>query len=377
MKYPDGRTTRTQALLLNEESLTVTLAGVQRPAWIHPNAGETGYYRWQVPPAMLSALAEDAPKTLSPRERVGYLGNLAALLDGGALKGDDYLRLLRRFASDPDPKVVEAVLAGLEKVKEAFVVADLKEPFVAYVRSTLAPALGRFGRARAEGEDPSVSSLRPRLLEWLGREGRDEAVLDYASSLARAYGEDPASIDPALASVALRLSALRGDLALFKEYRQRFEKAEVPADRGRYLAALGSFRQPEIVDAALAYSLEGPQRPQEVLTVARLLNDSPEHRPAVWAWVRKNFKIIAGRVPPNFTAYLARFAGGCTTGPLEEARAFFASPDHDVPGVSVELAKLADEVNDCASLRRREQEAVAAFLRAPGPATTDAAAGTR
>ncbi|MBI1950386.1 MAG: hypothetical protein HYS34_03370 [Acidobacteria bacterium] len=56
-------------------------------------------------------------------------------------------------------------------------------------------------------------------------------------------------------------------------------------------------------------------------------------------------------------------SGGCSTGPLEEERAFFSSPGHDAPGVSVELARLADEVNDCASLRRREQQAVAAFLR--------------
>jgi hypothetical protein len=112
-----------------------------------------------------------------------------------------------------------------------------------------------------------------------------------------------------------------------------------------------------------------------MVTIARYLYGSPASRPAVWAWVRKNFKAIASRVPPNYTAFLVRFAAGCSTGPLEEARAFFSIPDHDASGVSVELAKLADEVNDCAALRRREQQAVAAFLRAPGPAA--AAAGTR
>jgi hypothetical protein len=60
---------------------------------------------------------------------------------------------------------VVGVLDGLEKVKEAFVVEDLKEPFVAYLRATLGPALARIGRARAGGEDAAVTSLRPRLLE--------------------------------------------------------------------------------------------------------------------------------------------------------------------------------------------------------------------
>jgi alanyl aminopeptidase len=375
LRYPDGGATRTETLLLKDESTIVSLAAKKRPAWIHPNAGETGYYRWQVPPAMLSALAADAPKALTPRERVGFLGNLAALLDGGALKGDEYMRLLGRFAGDPEPRVVGAVLDGLDKVKEAFVVPELQGPFVAWLRATLGPTLARIGRTRAEGEDASVTSLRPRLLEWLGKEGRDEAVLDDAASLARAYETDPASIDPAVAGIALRLSAQRGDMALFSAYRGRFESAKIPADRSRYLAALGSFEKPEVADAALAYALAGPLRPQEILTIPHYLYSTPSSRPAVWSWVRTNFKAISSRVPPNYTTFLVYFAAGCTTGPLEEARAFFSSPEHDAPGVSVELAKLADQVNDCAALRRREEPAAAAFLRAPGPGS--AAAGTR
>jgi alanyl aminopeptidase len=373
LRYPDGGTIRTETLLLKDESTTVTLGAKKRPAWIHPNGGETGYYRWQVPPAMLSALSVDARTVLTPRERVGFLGNLAALLDNGALKGDDYMKLLGRFATDPEPRVVGAVLDGLDKVKEAFVVPELQEPFIAWLRATLSPALARIGHARVDGEDAMVTSLRPRLFEWLGREGRDEPVLDEGASLAAAYAKDPASIDPAVAGIALRLSAQRGDMPLFKEYRGRFESAKVPADRSRYLAALGSFQTPEVVDATLAYALAGPLRPQEILTIARNLYATPASRPAVWSWVRTNFKTIASRVPPNYTAFLVHYAAGCSTGPLEEARAFFSSPDHDVPGISVELAKLADEVNDCVALRRREEPAVAAFLRAPGPGARDTA----
>jgi alanyl aminopeptidase len=375
LKFPDGGTIRTETLLLKDQTTTVTLGAKKRPAWIHPNAGETGYYRWQVPPAMLQALATDARTALTPRERVGFLGNLAALLDGGALKGDDYMKLLGRFATDPEPRVVGGVLDGLEKVKEAFVVPDLQGPFVAWLRATLSPALARIGRARVEGEDAMVTSLRPRLLEWLGKEGRDESVLDQAASLATAFAKDPASIDPAVAGIALQLSAQRGDRALFKEYCARFESARVPADRGRYLAAIGSFEKPELVDAALAYALAGPLRPQELLSIPRALYATPASRPAVWSWVRTNFKTIASRVPPNYVAYLVYFAAGCSTAPLEEAKTFFATPDHDINGVSVELAKVADQVNDCAALRRREQQTVAGFLRAPGPGS--AAAGTR
>ena len=77
----------------------------------------------------------------------------------------------------------------------------------------------------------------------------------------------------------------------------------------------------------------------------------------------KNFKTLTGRVPPNYGFELVHLADGCSTDLLDSARAFFSSPEHDLPGLSVELAKVADRVRDCVALRQREQPAVAEFLR--------------
>ena len=372
LKYSDGKVARTRTLLLKDASLTVTLEGAGHVTFIHPNAGETGYYRWQVSPDMLTALADAAPKSLDARERIGTIGNLASLLDAGALRGDDDLRLLGRFAEDARPEIIDALIDHLEKIKKAFVVGDLQGPFAAYVQKTLSPALRRFGKARVEGEEEAVSVLRPDLLEWLALEGQDEAILDYADTLARSYVDDPASIDPTLAGVALRVSASRGDMALFKEYRRRFEKAKVPAERSRYLAALGSFRDKEVVEAGLAYSLDGPLRAQEVLSIPGRVAQVPEFRPVVWNWVTENFKTIVQRVPANYGVNLVRYAGGCSVDLLEPARAFFSAPGHDLPGIDAEITKVADEVNDCARLRQREQSSVAAFLRGqPAIASAD------
>jgi len=363
LKYSDGRTARTRTLLLKEPSRVVALEGVTRPAWVHPNAGETGYYRWRVPPVTLTVLAAAAPEGMDARERIGYIGNLEALLDEGALRGDEDLRLLSRFAFDPRPEVIDALIEHVGKVKEAFGDGDLKEPFVSYVRSVLSPALQRFGRARAEGEDEAVSLLRPDLLEALAIEGQDATILSDADSLARSYLDDESSIDPALAGAALRLSASRGDMALFRQYRRRFESAQVPADRNRYLAALGSFRRPEVVDAALAYALRGPLRTQEILTIPNHVSEDSAYRSAVWTWVAENFKTIADRIPPNYGIFLVHFASGCSDERLQAARDFFSDPAHDLPGIRTELEKVADEVDDCVRLRRRERAAVASFLR--------------
>jgi aminopeptidase N len=267
LKYEAGGETKARTVLLAGASQDVILDGALPIRWVHPNADEIGYYRWSVPTPVLHALAEGGETAMTDRERVGFIGNASSLLDAGALRGDDFLRLLAPFARDSQPDVVSAVVTSLGKVKRAFVTPELEAPFAAYVRQTLDPALQHFGRARREGEPEAVSLLRPQLLLWLGRDGGDPAVIEYAASVARAYMADPASADPSIVGVSLQLLALHGDRALFDEYRRRAEAASVPADRGRYLGALGYFRDPALVEEAFRFTLDGKLRPQEIFIV--------------------------------------------------------------------------------------------------------------
>jgi len=49
------------------------------------------------------------------------------------------------------------------------------------------------------------------------------------------------NVDPSVIGVALEMSAIQGNEALFAEYKKRFENAEIPAERARYLGALGGY----------------------------------------------------------------------------------------------------------------------------------------
>jgi alanyl aminopeptidase len=277
LRYPDGSGTKTQRVLLTKAEQIVALDTKTTPAWIHPNADEVGYYRWSVPPAMFASLAAEAGRVLDTRERVGFLGNASALLSTGRLRGDDYVKVLETFASDPDPEVVGNVVAGLATIRETFFAEGHEEAFAPFVRRTLAPALQRFGRAKSSGEPETVTVLRPRLLAALGDAGRDEGVLTAMEALARAYVADPASVEPSLADTAIELSAIRGDAKLFDLYRQRFEAAKIPAERRRFLSALGNFRDPALTDRALDYVFTGPLRPQEVLAIPRTMGGITRH----------------------------------------------------------------------------------------------------
>ncbi len=361
LTYSRGGEIETRELLVTGATTRVELGpGVE---WVMPNSAAAGYYRWSVPGPMLLDLAGEAADALSPAERIAFLGNAAALLDAGVIGGDTYLAVINAFADDPHPDVVSALVGNLAKVEQAFVPDELAPSFAAYVRFTLEPALERFGLEPRPGEAESVALFRPRLLTWLGDEGEHPEVVAYAHRLAAAYLADPASVDPALAGLALSLSAKDGDLERFETYRRRFEESENPLHRGRFLAALGAFDDPAVQARALDYTLEGPLRPTELFTIPGGLADSPGGSDRLFEWFLTHYDAFAERMPPEFVAFMPGIAAGCSAERLERAREFFSQPEHRVEGTDVQMAKTAEQVMDCVGLRQREGDAVAAYLR--------------
>jgi alanyl aminopeptidase len=372
--WMSGGKPRTLAVVLDRERMTVRLPGAA-PAWVHPNADEGGYYRWSVDAASLPKLIADAPTALTARERVGFVQNATGLLRSGAIHGDQYLEVLAGFSEDSNPLVIQSLAGALHDVEDEFVVEANERGFAAYVRRLLGPALRRFGLDRKPGEDEAVSLVRPSLYDWLGDEGHDEEVLARAEALASSFLRDRRSVDPSLIAQSLRLAAIRGDSTLFREYQRRFEGATVPADRERFLEALGTFRDPALRRRALDYALTGPLRPQEYFQIPQAVGALPRQRDESWAWWERHYDEVVARMPPEYAMFVPFAAAGCSAERLKSANAFFADPKRQKPGTMNMLAKVSEGTRDCLELRQREGAAVDRFLGALAEGTAGAKGG--
>jgi hypothetical protein len=174
---------------------------------------------------------------------------------------------------------------------------------------------------------------------------------------------DPTAIDPALIGTSVTLAVQDGDRAMFEDCKRRFETAQIPQQRSLFLAALGNFRDPALVDAALDYSLTGPLRPNEFFYIPFSVGDHAEYEDKVFAWQMANYETITAKLPPMFTSYMPYMAGGCSRERIAKAQEFFTESTRNVPGMEETLAKVSDQVNDCAGLRDREGAKVAEYLK--------------
>ena len=364
IKWSDGAQVHTQRVLVETASTTVALQGGGKQVWVMPNGEARGYYRWTIPQRMMLALSRDAATSMTPAERIAFIGNASALLAGGELHGDAYLRVLADFSNDPDPLVASELLTALGTAQRAFVSDDLRDVFGVYVRRTLGPMARRFGLEKKAGEADVVSLLRPDLLDWLGDEGRDPEALAVAARLAAQYVSDPAGPDPSLAGRALELRAIGGDRALFERYRHEFENARTPEARQNYLAALGRFHDPAIQDEAMAYVLQPAVRVNEMRVVlGQIRAQSDRANDRAFAWLREHYAQVTAKMPQEFQAGLPVYGSGCSQARIDVAKQFFGAPVHQVPGTAKQLAKVTEAVEDCVGLREREGAPVVAYLR--------------
>lgn len=289
-------------------------------------------------------------------------GNVPAMLRAGGLHGDEALRRLAQFSDDRRPEVVATVIRGLASIRPALVTPSLENAWALYVRRSLGPALDRIGPSPAAGESPRTTLLRPELMTMLADDGRDPEVLSRAETLTDAYLTDPGALDPSLVEATLQIAALRGDSARFETFRRRFESARIPADRARFLTALTWFRDPAVQARMLDFAISGSLRPQELGTVFRGVAAQPENEGVLYAWVKRDWTRVTAPLPVYARSALALTASGCSRERLAEARTFFLDPAHTSPGMAHQLDRAADIVNDCATLREREGQAVEHWL---------------
>lgn len=351
-----------ERVLLDTASATFEIPGLAGAEWIYPNTGEHGYYRWTLPAALNARLASRAATVLSPGERLGLLDNVSALLDAGQVTGGDFLAYLAAFAGDAEPEVTLKVIDGLAKVKKTFLAPGQFAKFNAFTQALLQPALARIGVKPTVDEPAYFAPLRSALYGELGGEIADPAVVAAARAYALQYFQAPATLDASLARIALAVTAYHGDEQLLDQLRAAIERGGSPNARSNFIAALGDFHNPALIDRALAYSLTPALNSTEFLRVAYGASGEPDLRRQVVEWTMANFDAIKAKAPPQRTAGLIFLADGGDAALFAQLKNFLLAPARTTQTTEINVGKVGDRVALRTALRQKELASVEAFL---------------
>ena len=346
MKFGRGDEVSTQCFELKEQEEVISLPG-ECPDWIHPNANEAGYYRWSLPEDQMLALADEHRAKLELREQLGLMGNLDALVAAQAIDPVTNINVATELLGETNDHIVQEAAEVLWSMHFAAKRAGLEMEYAAFLRQHLNPHLTRLGLDPAPKESPVRARLRRYLLDVLGDAGKDVYVMSNAKALVPAFLEDPDAITPYRARWAMPLAASEGDALLWEALVAALPKADKPSSRGAVVRALGSFREPALVEQSLDLFLDDRIRSNEMWRILGPATDDEEiFANVTWPWFTKNYDAIVEKIGDKSAPRLPYIGGGfCSEEGKKTVEAFFA--DRMLPGMERNLANTLEGIDRC------------------------------
>jgi aminopeptidase N len=364
VKYGSKKGVGKACSLLSTPSAEIALDAEKGcPEWVMPNEGAAGHYRSSYSPATLSRLfGQDAAK-LTPAERVALLGDTRALVDTGALPLGDALALSPAMLKDADRHVLTSSILIVGAVRRDLLSEELRAKFAKFVRKLYGEKARALGFLPKPGEDDGTRLLRPRLLGLAAFGGEDPALQKEGHELAQKWLRDHAAVAPELASLALRIAAMRRERTLFEQLRAAAKATADHRERSMLLSPLGGFRDPALTGEALGILLGAEFDLRDSLGLLWTALYERETRELAYDFLKKNFDALAGRMRPDESMQLLSMPTVyCDEAHRADAAAFFTERAKKIEGGPRTLSNTLEEVGLCAAQHKLHQKSVEAFL---------------
>ncbi len=329
IKYPASISIdiKQQCMTLDQPRQTIALNTKQCPQWLMPNANGSGYQRFVLDQGLAkAALASGA---LSSSEKIALNDSFSAALWSGAITDQDYLALGLSLAKDADPNVALSVLSTLRTLAQFGTTQVGNAQALEAIHQQLRQRLQAIGGVSAApvSSNPATDELRLRLTEYLVMYANDErTILPMALLGDVLLGLEHTSPAPApqLRDIAMAASLQVHQQPAFDALRTLLLNSNDATLRGQILKALGSAREPKIVQQVLALSLASDLRVSEILVIPSQVANLSGNRALLWTWLKANSKTLAERLPEKSHNRVIELAQGqCDSVAMADVDAYF------------------------------------------------------
>ncbi|MBO6937898.1 MAG: M1 family metallopeptidase [Deltaproteobacteria bacterium] len=355
--------------LVREQEATLPLEAC--PAWLMPNAGGSGYFRFAMDEADLEKLRDAGWSHLTDAEKVAFSDSLVGAFQNGSLAAAGFYSAMQPLARSEIRPVATAPIGSLYFAVEDLVPAENQPAVRAYAKRLYTPAYRRL-RFRPRGnEDGERALLRASVVDALATIGEDRGVRREAKRAAERYlgygargdGEvHPDAIDSNLVGVSLAIAIQDGDAGFFDHVLNLFANADDALLRARLLSAMAHTKDPELAARVRALALDERLRLNEVTTPLRVQMGMPETREPTWLWAKEHFEELrtrledgAGRLPRLGSAF-------CSAEKADEVEAFFRQRAEALPGGPRTLANTLEQIRLCAARVETHRQSAVDFF---------------
>jgi cytosol alanyl aminopeptidase len=333
------------------------------PDWVLPNDSASGYYRTAYGSKLLEGLTTHL-EVLSAAEKIALVGDLSAHARAGKLDYAAILPLVPALAKDKSAHVVAAAAGVLGSIRDTPLINAAARPrYAKFVQDALGGRARALGVRPKAGEDEEARWLRPIVIDLVADQGEDAALRAECTTAAKAWLSDKSAVAPELIGTTLGIAASFGDRELFDAFVADAKKTPERADRDRLIAALGQFRDPALVAAALALTLGNDFDPRESIRILYGATRMPETAPLAYLFLTKNFDALVSHLPRDWAAGAPGIGAAlCDDTRRAELQAFFQDRAPKFVGGPRSLAQSIEGMHLCSTFKAAQSPGVTAFF---------------
>lgn len=367
---PLGLKTGPQATEAQREALTTrkdTYRDIDT-SFYKVNSDQTGFYRTNLPPPRLVELSKHLDK-LSVQDKIGLVGDAAALAVAGQGTTSAVLSFLEGFSTETNYLVWSEVLTSLGKIRRIFSSdAEVSQALREYTLRLVTPAADKIGWTFAPSDDYLTGQLRALLLSTAGLVGHEQVVAEAQRQFQAFLDGDAKAIHPSLRAAVYKISIKNGGEAAYKAVQKEFLTTKSIDGREITLQAMGQVQSQELANDYLKFAFGGNVPIQDLHSVGASLGNNSKVRETVWQYIKAEWPAIREKLGGNMVVLerflrtsLQKFADA---GVERDITTFFS--DKDTTGYDRGLAVVADTIIGNARYRERDVENTREWLKSHG-----------
>jgi aminopeptidase N len=218
------------------------------------NAGQSGYYRTLYPAAAAEQLRANFGR-IDPLDEYGLVNDQIELSEAGYQPMGIGLDFAAAIPTSARPELVglgDGYWTGLYRDFDGD--PATQQQIAAMIEQRYAPVLARIGLTPAAGEQPTVTTLRPQLIQSLGYVG-DPQVNAEAKRLFAALQTNPNAVPGGLKQTWLGIIAANADATTWEQLHAMARNASSATERQNLYSLLGQAKDEALARRALELAL--------------------------------------------------------------------------------------------------------------------------
>ena len=266
------------------------------------NPNKTGFYRTNYPPSRLAKLGQAAFATnqLTVEDRIGLIGDAAALAKSGHGTTAAFLTFLTPFHAEPNSLVWSQITSSLSEIRTVFSAdLELAPALRTFTLRLVSPAAEKVGWEFPPDEDFLGGQLRANLLATAAASGHKAVIAEAQRRFAAHRAGDSSAVHPSLRRVIFDVAVREGGIDAYEAVLDEYRQTTSIDGKEAALHSLGRVQTPELARQYLAFLFSDAVAVQDVHSGGAALSANAKTRAVQWGWIKENWELVRNRLGGN------------------------------------------------------------------------------